>query len=169
MKTSNELEQELKQYKQFAKKKIGRITASWLRAIQYEEEHPSPEVRSQEAIMSARINKFSNHKWEAGEICYRARHSFVEGALMVGKFTIKAVADNKLVATIKGLSFDPVDVVCDELAAIAVFYFKTKDMSIPDDKLFYTGGKLTRYQFRRLVREWYFEVKADLEAKHESS
>lgn len=169
MKSSAELEQELKQYKQFAKKKIGRLTASWLRAIQYEEEHPSPEVLGQEAIMAAMINKFSNHKWEPGETCYKARYSFVAGALSVGKYQVEQVADNMLTTSIQGLSFQEAEVSFDKLAAIAILYFESKDMSIPDDKLFHGAGKITRYQFRRYVREWFFEVKDDLEAKHESS
>ena len=168
MRSSAELKQELDQYKKYAKKKIDKLKGAWLHAIKYEEEHPSPEVLMQEAMMTARIDKFRKHKWKPGDTFYKARYSSVEGALMVRKCKIKAIADNKLVTTIDGLPFDPTEVTCDDLAAIAMFYFKAKDMSIPDKKLFYDGGKLTRYQFRRYVREWYFEVKADLEKQHES-
>lgn len=167
MKSSAELEQEIKRYKAFAKKKIGRLTASWLRAIQYEEEHPSPEVLGQEAIMAAMINKFSNHKWEPGETCYKARYSFIEGALIVGKHQVEHVVDNMLTTSRQGLSFQEAEVSFDELAAIAILYFKTRDMSISDDKLFRGAGKTTRYQFRRLVREWFFEAKDALEKKHD--
>ena len=165
MKSSTELAEEIKRYKKFSKKKIDRLTASWLRAIQHEEENPSPEVMAQEAMMAARIKKFSNHKWEPGETCYKARHSFFEGALVVGKYPVEHVVDNMLITSRQGLSFQTTEVAFDDLAAIAILYFKTKDMSIPDDKLFCNGGKFTRYQFRRYVREWYFEVKADLENK----
>lgn len=169
MKSSAELEQEIKRYKAFAKKKIARLTASWLRAIQYEEEHPSPEVSAQEAIMAARIQKFNNHKWESGETCYKARYSFIDGALIVGKYQVEHVVDNMLTTSRQGLSFQEAEISFDDLAAIALLYFKTKDMSIPDDKIFRGAGKITRYQFRRYVREWFFEAKANLEAKHESS
>ena len=165
MKTSTELAEELERYKKFSKKKIDRLTASWLRAIQHEEENPSPEVMAQEAMMAARVQEFSDHEWEQGETCYKARHSFFEGALVVGKYLVDRVVDNMLITSRHDLSFQKTEVSCDDLAAIAILYFKTKDMSIPDDKLFCNDGKFTRYQFRRYVREWYFEVKADLENK----
>ena len=163
MRSSAELKQELDQYKKYAKKKIDKLKGTWLHAIKYEEEHPSPEVSMQESMMAARIDKFRGYKWEPGDTCYKARYSFVEGMLIVGKYEIKEITDNKLVTTIEGLAFDPAEVTCDDLAAIAMFYFRAKDMSIPDKKIFSAGGKITRYQFRRYIREWYFEVKHDME------
>ena len=163
MKTSTELAEELKRYKKFSKKKIDRLTASWLRAIQHEEENPSPEVMAQEAMMAARIKKFSNHKWNPGETLYYATNDPMANQLVVRKYKVHK-SEPQMVIT-RGDAHLPVDrISTDELAAIALLYFQAKDMSIPDDK-FYLWKENTRYRFRRYVREWYLEVKADLENK----
>lgn len=161
MRSSAELKQELDQYKKYAKKKIDKLKGAWLHAIKYEEEHPSPEVTMQENMMAARIDKFRKHKWEPGDTLYYARNNPMENQLIVNKYKVHKL-EPPMVITEGDAHLQLDRISTDELAAIALLYFKSKDMSIPDNK-FHLWKDNTRYRFRRYVREWYFEVKADLE------
>ena len=164
MKSSAELQAELKSYRKSSNKKIKKLKQDIKKAITYEETHPSEEILKQEAAMRAYLDAYIHHEWKKGDKGYTVCDF---GVLSCPKLEIKAIFNMS-----DGIKcncgpygpgvpiFNTKDFFLDPLSAIAHYYFTNKQST--DSKapgMFFT---LSKEEVLKAVREWYFETKEKL-------
>lgn len=92
-----------------------------------------PELAFLESVMVSRIGQFKHHKWKPDQTGYQAVYYWLDKKPWVEAFKVSHVAGNGLLETDRyRLRIYPSDVSFDELAAIALLYFRLKEMHLPD-------------------------------------
>ena len=171
MKSSKELEQELKHYRRYANKKIKSLKERIKKAIQFEETHPTDELLEQEAEMRDKLASYKPPKWKVGNSGYVVFHL---GSLTCPKLTIKSIYKDKYTgkqACFCGPYGPGVprillsEMFSDPLVAIASFYFDFKESDRQELGFCWGVPKTT---ILKLAREWYFETQ-EKETKNRSS
>lgn len=164
MKSSAELQAELKSYRKISNKKIKKLKEDIKKAITYEETHPSEEILKQEAVMRAYLDAYIQHDWKKGDKGY-----FIDdfGRLACPCLEIQCIFKGPEGRRFNcgpwgpGIpSFDEKQFFTDALAAIANYYFGQKEQ--PDKHRLPPLLSMTREELLHIVREWYFETKEKL-------
>lgn len=106
----------------------------------------SPELLWLESILVSRIDQFKHHKWKEGDVGYITDYCIWISNVDAESFSVVSVTENGLLKTDE---YDdllyPSDVSFDELASIAVCYFKLKDKQ--------TEGDFTKKEKARAIRQ----------------
>ena len=106
----------------------------------------NPELLWLESVMVSRIDQFKHHKWKEGDVGYITDYCLMVGEVFAESFSVTSVAENGLLKTEE---YDdplyPSDVSVDELASIAVCYFRLKDKQ--------TEGDFTKKEKARAIRQ----------------
>ena len=93
----------------------------------------SQELLFLESVMVARIDQFKHYKWEPDQTGYQAVYYWLDAKPWVETFKVTYVAGNGLLETDRyRFRIYPSDVSFDELASIALLYFRLKDKHLPD-------------------------------------
>ena len=118
----------------------------------------NPELLWLESVMVSRIDQFKHHLWRAGDTGYQAAYYWVDEKPWVESFVVTHVVGNGQLETDRyRFRIYPSDVSFDELASIAILYFKLKDMQLPDglttltEKRRQHALKQTRIMFFKLL------------------
>lgn len=105
-----------------------------------------PELLWIESILASRIDQFKHHKWKEGDVGYTTDYCLATGDVYAESFSVTSVTENGLLKTDE---YDdllyPSDVSFDELASIAVCYFRLKDIPI--------DGDFTKKEKARAIRQ----------------
>ena len=108
--------------------------------------------------MVSRIDQFKHHLWKAGDTGYQAVYYWLDEKPWVESFDVTHIADNGRLETDRyRFRIYPSDVSFDELASIALLYFRLKDKKLPDGLLVLTEKrrqyalKQTRTMFFKLL------------------
>lgn len=105
----------------------------------------NPELLWLESVMVSRIEQFKHHKWKEGDVGYITEYCPFT-SVYAEDFSVTSVAENGLLETEEcDDSLYPSDVSFDELASIAVCYFKLKDKQ--------TEGDFTKKEKARAIRQ----------------
>lgn len=93
----------------------------------------NPELLFLESVMVSRIEQFKHHKWKPNQTGYQAVYYWLDAKPWVETFKVTHVAGNGLLETDRyRFRIYPSDVSCDELASIALLYFRLKDKHLPE-------------------------------------
>lgn len=93
----------------------------------------NPELLWLESVMVSRIDQFKHNKWKPDQTGYHAVYYWLDKKPWVEPFNVTHVAGNGLLETDRyRFRIYPSDVSFDELASIALLYFRLKDMHLPD-------------------------------------
>ena len=88
----------------------------------------NPELLWLESVLVSRIDQFKHHKWKEGDEGYLTDYCLATSDVYAESFIVTSVTENGLLNTDEyDISLYPSDVSFDELASIAVCYFKLKD------------------------------------------
>ena len=102
----------------------------------------NPELLWLESIMVSRIDQFKHHKWKEGDVGYITEYCPFTRDVYAESFSVTSVAENGLLEADEcDDSLYPSDVSFDELASIAVCYFRLKDKQTEGD---FTGREKAR-------------------------
>lgn len=106
----------------------------------------NPELLWLESILVSRIDQFKHHKWKEGDVGYITDYCLFISNVDAESFCVVSVTENGLLKTDE---YDdllyPSDVSFDELASIAVCYFRLKDKQ--------TEGDFTKKEKARALRQ----------------
>lgn len=104
----------------------------------------NPELLWLESVLVSRIDNFKHHKWKEGDVGYITDYCF--GDVFAESFCVEGVTENGRLKTDEyDDSLYPSDVSVDELASIAVCYFRLKDKQ--------TEGAFTKKEKARAIRQ----------------
>ena len=82
----------------------------------------------------SRIEQFKHHKWKKGDEGYLTDYCLITSDVYAESFSVTSVTENGLLNTDEyDISLYPSDVSFDELASIAVCYFRLKDKQTEGD------------------------------------
>ena len=108
--------------------------------------------------MISRIDQFKHHLWKAGDTGYQAVYHWLDEKPWVESFDVTHVVGNGQLETDRyRFRIYPSDVSFDELASIALLYFRLKDKKLPDPPSLLTEKrrqyalKQTRTMFIKLL------------------
>ena len=106
----------------------------------------NPELLWLESVLVSRIDQFKHHKWKEGDDGYITEYCPFTSNVYAESFSVTSVAENGLLETEEcdDLLY-PSEVSFDELASIAVCYFKLKDKQ--------TEGDFTKKEKARALRQ----------------
>lgn len=117
-----------------------------------------------ESVMVSRIDQFKHHKWEPDQTGYQAVYYWLDAKPWVETFKVTYVAGNGLLETDRyGFRIYPSDVSFDELASIALLYFRLKDKHLPNAPTTLTEKR--RQNALKQTRMLFFKTLMD-KAKH---
>ena len=106
----------------------------------------NPELLWLESVLVSRIDQFKHHKWKEGDVGYFTDYCLATSDVYAESFVVTGVTENRLLNTDEyDDSLYPSDVSFDELASIAVCYFKLKDKQ--------TEGDFTKKEKARAIRQ----------------
>jgi len=106
----------------------------------------NPELLWLESVLVSRIDQFKQHKWKEGNVGYITDYCLATSDVYAESFVVTSVTENGLLNTDEyDISLYPSDVSFDELASIAVCYFKLKDKQ-PE-------GDFTKKEKARAIRQ----------------
>lgn len=95
---------------------------------------PNFEQQFLEGILISRIDQFKYHEWKKGSVGYITDYCLATGDVYAESFLVKSVTKNGQLKTDEyDDSLYPSDVSVDELASIAICYFKLKDKQTEGD------------------------------------
>ena len=99
--------------------------------------------------MVSRIDQFKHHLWKAGDTGYQAVYYWLDEKPWVESFGVTHIAGNGQLETDRyRFRIYPSDVSVDELASIALLYFRLKEKKLPDGLLVLTE-KRRQYALKR--------------------
>ena len=102
-----------------------------------------PELVFLESVMSSRIGEFKHHLWKMNQIGYEAVYLWIDMKPAIHQFKVTRVLGNGLLDTdLYGYKLYPSEVSFEPLAAVAILYFKIKDMNLGD----YSGIDVKRHR-----------------------
>lgn len=106
----------------------------------------NPELLWLESVLVSRIDQFKHHKWKKGDVGYITDYCLFISSVDAESFSVTSVTENGLLNTDEyDISLYPSDVSFDELASIAICYFRLKDKQ--------TEGDFTKKEKARAIRQ----------------
>ena len=107
---------------------------------------PNSEQQFLEGILMSRIDQFKYHEWKKDSVGYVTDYCLATGDVYAESFCVQSVTENGQLKTDEYEDpLYPSDVSVDELASIAICYFKLKDKQ--------TEGDFTKKEKVRALRK----------------